>query len=231
MTHKKIIKSFLICTILSGIILSACSSQPTPEPTATQPPTADMASIQTSAVQTVYAALTETVLAQPTETSVPPTATQQLTVMPTNTPITTMTSAPTSAPVQAVQSGTYLPTWTPEITSTKESTEWRCVILSQLVADSQVMNRNEKFEAGWTVENRGTAYWSSAGLDIVYYSGTEMQTGGKRNDLPQDVPPTGNFSFSISMEAPSNPGTYQATWIFAGDPGTFCPLTVRIVVE
>jgi hypothetical protein len=78
------------------------------------------------------------------------------------------------------------------------------------------------------VENRGNAYWNAAGLDIVYVAGSEMQKGDNFIDLPQSVPPTGNFSFSISMEAPGSAGTYQATWMLSGDPGSFCPMTVRI---
>jgi hypothetical protein len=65
----------------------------------------------------------------------------------------------------------------------------------------------------------------------VYVSGTEMQKGDRFNDLPQDVPPTGNFSFSIPMEAPGTAGTYEATWMLRGDPGAFCPMTVRIQVK
>ena len=231
MNQKTISRTILICTILSGIILGACvpaAPQPTAAPTEPVSPTTDMSVIQTNAVQTVYAALTETALAQPTETMVLPSATPMEGIFSTNTPINTLTPVPVVPPEATVE---WLPTWTPELTSTPINKELRCAILSQTIADSQVMFPGESFEAGWTIENRGTGYWNSAGIDIVYVSGTEMETGGKRIDLPQDVPPTGNFSFSISMEAPSNPGTYQTTWTFMGDPGTFCPLTVRIKVE
>jgi hypothetical protein len=184
--------------------------------------------IQTRVVETVYAGLTETVLAQPTATGLAPSATPLLNTMTTNTAIITLTNTPVYVTPQTAK---WEPSITPANTATPENKEWRCAILSQLVADSAVMFPNQKFEAGWTIENKGTAYWNSAGVDIIYLSGTEMQDGARYNDLPQDVPPTGNFSFSISMEAPESAGTYQTTWILSGDRGTFCPLTVRIKVE
>ena len=75
------------------------------------------------------------------------------------------------------------------------------------------MKPNESFEAGWTIENIGTAYWNSAAVDIMFVSGTEMHTQDSLFDLPQDVPPTGDLTFSIKMEAPGNPGTYESNTV------------------
>jgi hypothetical protein len=232
MKPKSIYLNFLIYILLSGIVLSACSltaaPQTAPTPAAS---TVDTALIKTNVAETVYAGLTQTALALPTETSVSASATPlQSAVAPASaTPINTMTSMPISGTAAATVQ--WVASATPEKTSTPVNKDFRCAILSQTIADSKVMFPGESFQAGWTVENRGTAYWNSAGLDIVYHSGTEMQKGARFIDLPQSVPPTGNFSFSISMEAPGSVGTYETTWMLSGDPGAFCPMTVKIKVE
>ena len=233
MKPKSIYVNFLSCILLSGLVLSACVPTAAPQGPTLTPyilvVTSEQLSIATSVVETVYAGLTETALAQPSETPVPASVTPTSSIaLATTTSINTMTSAPVNITVATVE---WVASSTPAKTSTPINKELRCSILSQTIADSKVMFPGESFEAGWTIENRGTGYWNSAGIDIVYVSGTEMQKGDRFIDLPQDVPPTGNFSFSIPMEAPGSAGTYETTWMFRGDPGSFCPMTVRITVK
>ena len=234
MKSKTTQNKLLVFTLLLTLFLSACSpSAPQAEPNAqqnVQEPTLDIGMIETHAAETVYVQLTlNAVMEQPTETAVPPTATQETNLEATNTPYILPTTTPFSQ--VATDSGIVYPTYTPYVTLTPENENFRCVILNQTIGYEEVMFPGEEFEAGWTIENRGKAYWSDAGIDIVYISGTKMQTISDFYDLGQDVPPTGNFSFSISMRAPSTPGYYDASWTFRGDPGTFCPLYVRIKVE
>ena len=235
MKSKTTTTKLLVFTLLLTLILGACSSStPQTEPTEqqnAQEPTLDISVIETHAAETVYAELTLNALMQePTETAVPPTATVETSPeAATNTPYI----LPTSTPFSEVVADTNIvyPTYTPYVTLIPEDENFRCVILNQTIGYEQVMFPGEEFEAGWTIENRGKAYWNAAGIDIVYLSGTKMHTVSNRLDIGQDVAPTGNFSFSISMRAPSTPGYYDANWTFQGDPGTFCPLYVRIKVE
>ena len=220
--------------LILTLILSACSTPAAQaEPTTqqnVQEPTLDISIIETHAAETVFAQLTQIVLMQePTETAVPPTATAESIVAATNTPYILPTATP--FPQVATNSDIVYPTYTPYVTLTPEDENFRCVILNQTIGYEEVMFPGEEFEAGWTIENRGKAYWNESGIDIVYVSGTKMHTVSNRLDLGQGVGPTGNFSFSISMRAPSTPGYYDASWTLQGDPGTFCPLYVRIKVE
>ena len=235
MKSKSTVNKLVLGILLVGLILSACSPKapeatPTPNVPDALEATIDMGVLETQVAETVYAEVALTAQAQPTETPLPPTATQEATLIPTNTVYVLSTN--TALPVVLPENNTTIyPTYTPYYTETPIDENFRCVILSQTIAYEEVMFPGEEFEAGWRVENRGKAYWNDAGIDIVYMSGTKMQTVSSRYDLGQDVPPTGNVSFSISMRAPSTPGYYDATWSFQGDPGTFCPLYVRIKVE
>ncbi|MBI9051416.1 MAG: hypothetical protein JEZ00_18470 [Anaerolineaceae bacterium] len=233
MKPKSILQNLLICIILLGLTLSACTPQPTPVPNNienTVAPTVDMSMLETQVAETVYAEFTLAALIQPfTETPIPPTVTPLLQgTQVTNTPFILSTNTLVNVPPETTQ---WVATAAPAKTSTPEDKNFQCLILSQTIAYEEVMFPGETFEAGWTIENVGKAYWSDAGLDIVYVSGTEMHRVSSPIDLSQDVPPTGNFSFSITMKAPSTPGYYQTSWIFQGDPGTFCPLFVRIEVR
>jgi hypothetical protein len=236
MKSKSTIHKLLVTILLLGLLLSACSPKaPAATPTPSAPDaleaTIDMGVLETQVAETVYAEVTQAALLLPSETPLPPTDTVvAATLIPTNTSFVLSTN--TAQPAVVLQTNTTIyPTYTPYYTETPEDQNFRCAIINQTIAYDEVMFSGEEFEAGWTIENKGKAYWSDAGIDIVYVSGTKMQTVSSRYDLGQDVPPTGNVSFSISMRAPSTPGTYDAYWTFQGDPGTFCPLYVRIKVE
>ena len=223
----------LFSIIVSGLVLSSCSynTGPTqPEMTdtpwiivVTYTPTEDLGPIETAVVETFSAQLTETALANPTETPLPPTATPTI----TNTPTVTKTPVPSSTPTYWTATPRYTKTATPKPTDSK----WNCSITFQLVENNHVFSPNEPFDGKWTIKNTGTEIWLKTDVDYRYMSGTEMQTRKKVYDLPQEVDPGESVTIIVDMKAPGSKGYYETFWALARHSDGFCYLPVRINVK
>lgn len=131
----------LVSTLLILVLLASCSSgstSPTPTPV-------DVNALQTAAVQTVVADITQTAAAQPTET-----------VLPTETPVPVSTETPT-----------------PAVTSTPLTCDNSAFINDASVPDGTVMTAGQEFIKTWKVKNTGTCTWTT-GYRIIYSYGEKM---------------------------------------------------------
>jgi hypothetical protein len=131
----------LASTLLIVILLASCSggsAGPTPTPV-------DVNALQTAAVQTVVAVITQTAGAQPTET-----------VPPTETPVPAATETPT-----------------PTVTPTPASCDNSAFISDASVQDGAVYAAGQEFIKTWKVKNIGTCTWTT-GYRIIFSHGVVM---------------------------------------------------------
>jgi len=192
-------------TMLAGLFLSACGSS---QPEAT--PTPGLEQIQTAAVQTFEAALTQTAVSQPT-------------AAPTSTPAATSTPFPTFAPL-----GTVPPV------STSVGTVNTCnrlvYIKDVTIPDNTPMTPGQTFTKTWQVQNSGTCAWA-VGFKFVLIDGNAM--GGQALTLSEAVAAGAQYEISIPMTAPTNKtGAIKGTWRMADAAGVFFgdPIYVLIVI-
>lgn len=193
-----------ICSILVLLLLSSCGSTTT-APTATP---VDVNAIQTSVVETVVAAATQTVEAY---TPTPePTETIAL------TPTLSITETPTP----------------PGITSTP--TPIICNALEFLgdvtVPDGTTITAGEEFIKTWKVKNTGSCTWTK-GYTVIFAYGDKQLTG-QATPITNDVPPNTETEISVTFKAPLKAGNYSNYWRLADNNGTFFGtyLTVLITV-
>jgi len=181
-------KTIVLTTLLLlSIGLAACGAGQPAEPT---PTAVDVNAIQTQAVQTVVAAVTQTALAMPTETLIP---------TETIVPVDTLTP-------------------TPEATAT--ATVNLCnnsVFISDVsVTDGTQIAAGQKFVKTWKVKNIGSCTWVRT-YTIRYGYGDRMN--GKDTYLTVEVPSEQEGEISVELTAPSTPGTYRGYWVLFDNNG------------
>jgi Ig-like domain from next to BRCA1 gene len=202
MQRKKLVIGL---TLLVAVILSACGGN-----NAEATPEMSMEEIQTLAVMTYQAQLTQTALAQPTSTPAP-----------TDTPIILVTFAEvTSSPVVATST-----TGSSQVTS--------CYGLSYVkdvtIPDNTQLTPGQSFTKTWLVSNTGTCAWE-AGFIFNVVSGEAM--GGVSVTLNQQVEPGRQYEFSVPMVAPTNKtGELKGTWRLSDANGTFFGDGVYVLVD
>ncbi len=191
----------LLFLLLLAVLITACApAQPvTPSPTPV-----DIAAVQTEAVQTVVAAVTQTAAALPTETPLPP----------TETPVPAPTSTPTPEDT---------PTATPVICN-------NAVFLEDItIPDETEVQAGQRFTKTWKVKNTGACDWTRA-YSLRYGFGDRM--GGLISYLDSIVASEGEAEISVALVAPQLPGAYRGYWVLYDNNGyTFGEyLSVIIVV-
>jgi hypothetical protein len=232
MKNRKAILNYLFSAMIIILLLSSCTTAGLPAVTPTpyyivitNTPTVDMAPFMTQAAETVFAVLTQTALAIPSNT---PTASETPTSTQTYTPIWTSTPIPTNTPVK---SSTPVKSNTPKPTATSENRDYQCSVTWQLVEDNHEFSPNEDFDGRWTIKNTGSQTWQAIDVDYRYMSGTKFQTHGDVFDLPSDVLPDDSITITVDMRAPGSSGYYEAFWALARHADGFCTLPVRIKVR
>jgi hypothetical protein len=194
-------RSLIGLVLLGSMLLNACGSG---DEIAT--PAMQSEQIQTLAVATFSAGLTQTALAMPTDTpSATPTATN--TLGPTNT----LSASPT-------QGGDTLPT----------ASCYRLAFVSDVtVPDNTTMTPGEIFTKTWRVRNSGSCNWE-IGFKFKPTYGDAM--GGAALTLDKTVPPGEETDLSIVMTAPSDAGSYQGNWRMTTTNGTFFGDEVYVLI-
>ncbi len=180
-------KARLIILGICAIAIASCGGGAA-EPTAT--PTFSADQIQTVAVETFSAALTQTALVSPSETPVP-----------------TLTSSATFAPLATLPGGT-----TPQGLPTSAATTpcYRLAYVSDVtIPDNTAITAGQTFTKTWKVANTGSCAWD-AGFKFSLVSGDAM--GGATYTLPSAVPANSTLDISIDMTAPSKTGTIRGDW-------------------
>ena len=188
-----------------GLLLAACGSG-AEEAT----PTFTVAQIQTEAVATFAAGLTETALAMPTNT---PTETMTPTTTATNAPVATNTVAATA--VSTIPVG---------------SCEGLAFVSDVTVPDNTTMTPGQQFTKTWRVRNTGTCPWETS-FELNFTGGEAM--GGSSIGLASVVEPGNEVDLSVDLTAPTTAGTYRANWLMTNAGGTFFgdEIYVQIVVS
>jgi hypothetical protein len=171
----------IILATVGSLALSACGGS-----AANGTPTA--AAIETSAVSTFAAGLTQTFISLPTDT-------------PTATPTFTPTTTPTSS--------TPLATSTNPVATSTISCYGLTLISDVTIPDNTPMNPGQTFTKTWRVKNSGTCNWDT-GSKFVFTVGDSM--GGTPFALTSPVTPGGQMDISITMTAPSKAGKIVGHW-------------------
>lgn len=132
---------------------------------------------------------TAPVVIQPTNTSLPPTAT----LPPTNTPLPTNTPIPpTATPVPIpCDRGQFV----------KDIT----------VPDNTEIAAGSTFVKTWRLKNNGSCTWTS-GYALVFYNGDAMSGPASAPITSGTVPPGSTIDISVSLIAPATTGTYKGNW-------------------
>lgn len=209
---QKTIRVFAFLALV--ILLIGCSG-----PTAVVPPTPDIPSIRTEAVQTVVAKLTIEAALNPSptveapatlapEATAPsePTATQP--VLPTAVPAT---SVPTLRPT-TVSGGVVYPT------ATRRAGPDQAQLVSQEPRDGTVFEPGNEFDGSWTFKNIGTSTWNSNYYYRASKNGTNLATAD-RYYLSQNVKPGESVRLVADMVAPSSAGRTVTYWELCNDNG------------
>jgi len=164
--------------------------------------------IATSVAQTVAAIdvqnqPTPTIVILPTNT-LPP-------VVPTATPQPTNTSAP------------VIPTSTPKPCN-------QAWLVSESPLDNEVFDDGETFTKTWNLKNIGTCTWNTS-YKAVFISGSSMG-GPASKPIGTSIAPGETLRLSLSLTAPTTPGTYKGVWNLQDDTGkNFANFWVQIKVK
>jgi len=195
-----------LMTILIGgiVLLTACGGN-----SADLTPTVDANTIQTQAVQTFSAVLTQTALAQPTETPFP-TLTASATFQPFNSTASTLSVI--SQPTLAATKSCYSMAFVSDVT----------------IPDNTPVAPGQTFTKTWKVVNNGSCAWD-AGFKFAFTGGDAMS--GATYTLPATVAINATIDVSVTMTAPTNKtGTIRSNWRMSTATGTFFGDEVYAVV-
>lgn len=196
-------------------LLTACnfpgnSTQPTLSP--------DL--IYTAAAQTLTAQETQAaegtpiVLPSPTSGDEVASPTSPVIILPTNTSLPpTNTAIPTSSP---------LPTNTP-IPPTATPIPIPCdrgqFVKDMTVPDNTEIATGATFIKTWRLKNNGSCTWTS-GYTLYFYNGDAMSGPASAQLTNGTVPPGSTIDVSVTLIAPSTPGTYKGNWRLRNVGGT-----------
>jgi hypothetical protein len=180
-------KIIIPITLLLTVLLAACGAGTPAEPTATP---VDINAIQTQAVQTVVAGVTQTALAMPTETLVP-----TETIIPTET-LTLTPEATATATVNLCDNSVF--------------------VEDVSVTDGMQMTAGQAFVKTWKIKNVGSCTWTRT-YTIRYGYGDRMS--GRDTYLTAEILPNQEAEISVEMAAPSVAGTYRGYWVLFNNNG------------
>lgn len=189
----------LLPILLAVVILTACGGGETPAAT---PTAVDINALQTAAVETIVANITQTAAAQPTATEPP-------------------------SPVPATATETITPT--AAVSATPQLCDNSVFVSDASVPDGTVMTAGQAFVKSWKVKNTGTCAWTTS-YTLIHAYGEKL--GGLTTALSVETLPNSEVEISINLKAPDKPGNYGSYWRLANNNGTPFGqvLTVIIVV-
>jgi len=190
---------------MAGIfLLTACGGS-----AADLTPTVDPNVIQTQAVQTFSAILTQTAAAQPT-----------LQLFPTLTASATFAPFATSAsPLPPISQATIAPT---------KSCYSMAFMNDVTIPDNTAVTPGQTFTKTWKVVNNGSCAWD-AGFKFTFTGGDAMS--GATYTLPSAVAVNATVDLSITMTAPANKtGKVQGNWRMSTAGGQFFGDEIYVIV-
>jgi len=192
--------------LASILLLTACGSGDV-EPT----PTMELIQIQTQAVETFSAALTQTALAAPSKT-----------------PVYTPTALPTFAPA-ATSAVITLPAVTQAAASSPTASCYQLRFTSDVsIPDNTQMAPGQTFTKTWKVKNTGSCAWDT-GFKFAFVGGEAMS--GATYTLPSSVAANAELDISIAMTAPTNKtGALRGNWRMQTAGGTYFGDEVYVLI-
>lgn len=197
--------------MVCAFLLASCGGG---EGEGTPTPTLSADDIQTLAVETFSAAMTQTALAAPSDTRVP-----------------TLTASPTSAPFVTSTGGAGVPgVGLPGVATSAGATScYRLAFVSDVsIPDNTPMTPGQTFTKTWKVSNTGSCAWE-AGFKFAFTSGEAMN--GVTYTLPSAVPANATIDISIAMTAPTNrTGAIRGNWRMSTAAGQFFGDEVYVVI-
>ncbi len=153
---------------------------------------------------------------------------------PEPTPVPTSPAPPSGTPTPATPITTPMPT--PSMAAPG------CTNLASLVGhvtipDDTILAPGESFVKTWRLLNNGTCAWSSE-YALFFVEGDHLGGPGAVL-LPEEVSPGGTIDLSVSLTAPTSPGSYEGLWLLRSATGVVFgigvypndTIPVRIVVE
>lgn len=192
------LKATLFVVFLSPILASCRLSAPA----AAEPTKLDARAVITSAAQTAEARRLE--LLAKTGTPLPVALLETaMAPSPTDTPSSTNTPLATTA-LPATTSLT-LDTTTPAVGGDRAE-----FVADVTVPDGTIFSAGEVFEKTWRLKNAGATTWTTA-YSLIFIDG-ELMGAPAMIPLSKEVPPGESIDISVSMVAPTKPGTYRGYW-------------------
>ena len=182
---KKPILTVAQALVVGAFLLTACGGDQ-----ADLTPTLSADAIQTQAIETFGAALTQTAAAAPTDTPAP-TLTPTFALLATSTAGTPL--GVVSSPVVTSATSCYGLTFAKDVT----------------ILDNTAMTPGQSFTKTWQVLNSGSCAWD-AGFKFALTSGDAMS--GVTYTLPSAVGPGSVVDISVAMVAPNKTGSVRGTW-------------------
>lgn len=233
MLNRKKIFAQCAFIIIFTVVLSACGTRATPEPTI------DVNQIATNAVQTIEARATETALAKPTDTPQPTYTPVSFTPTTASLPISLPTassgnSISSSVATLAVPAGgvTSAALLVAQPTATLASVGDKAVWADQSIADGTHYSPGESDDLIWYITNIGTTTWTTS-YSLRFFTGTNFaKAGNTRYYLTQTTAPQQTASITIDFVAPTTPGEYKMSWVLSNEnDSNFYIVDFTIVVD
>lgn len=203
---------FSVVLILSVFILSACNL---PRSSANNPSSSDI--LITAAAQTVVAQLTQAASnapATPTPLGVLPSSTQPpatqapATEVPASSTSTLVPPSPTQLPTQMPATKTPVPT----------PCNWANFVTDVSYPDGSFVPAGSTFVKTWRLKNIGSCTWTSS-YDLVFSDGTRMGGASSQKLTSSNVAPGETLDVSVTLKAPSTPGSYEGDWLLQDKSG------------
>lgn len=95
------------------------------------------------------------------------------------------------------------------------------------IPDGTIVSPGETFTKTWRVQNSGSCAWSTSYV-LAFNSGESMS--GTSIAFPYSVSAGNQMDISISMTAPSDPGTYVGYWKLQNSAGTIFGQTLFVQI-
>jgi hypothetical protein len=197
------------------LLLTACNF-----PGSSTQPTLSPDLIYTAAAQTLTAqesqavAGTPIILPSPTLGGAVASPASPVVILPTNTSL-----PPTNT---AVPSNTPLPTNTPippTATPIPIPCDWAQLVKDVTVPDDTEIAAGTTFVKTWRLKNNGSCTWTS-GYTMYFYNGDAMSGPASVQLTNGTVPPGSTVDVSVTLIAPTTPGTYKGNWRLRNTGGT-----------
>jgi hypothetical protein len=194
-------KRLRLILFISGalILLTACNF-----PGSSAQPTNDLAPVYTAAAQTLVAQQTQaaqgTPILLPSQTEAAATPTSPVVILPTNTSL-----PPTNT---ALPSATSVP---PTATQIPVPCDRAQFVTDVSVPDDTPIGAGTTFVKTWRLKNNGSCTWTS-GYSMVFYNGDAMSGPASAPITNGTVPPGSTLDISVTLIAPTTPGTYRGNW-------------------